>query len=56
MVQSVKHPTFDFGTGHDLMVVTLGPESGSCLSMEPVWDSLSLCLSPTHVRSLSLLK
>lgn len=30
MAQSVEHPTLDFGTGHDLSV----------LSAEPAWDSL----------------
>ena len=35
VVQLVKHPTLDFGLGHDLMVVRLSPALGSALSMEP---------------------
>ena len=35
IVQSVKHPTLDFGSGQDLMVVGLSDAWGSVLSMEP---------------------
>ena len=34
MAQSVKHPTLDFGSGHDLRVVGSSPTSGSVLSAE----------------------
>ena len=58
MAQSVKRPTLDFGSSHDLEVVRLSlchirlcADSGG-----PPWDSLSLSLCPslTHVLSLSL--
>ena len=39
--QSVKCPTLDFGSGHDLRVVRFTPMSGSELGMEPAEDSLS---------------
>ena len=46
MVQSVERPSLDFGSGRDPpMVVGSNPMSGSVLSMEPAWDSLSLSLS-----------
>ena len=43
MTQSVKHPTLDFGAGHDLMVQVMilaqvmrsSPVSGSALNMDP---------------------
>ena len=35
VVQSVKHPTPGFGSGHNLRVVRLSPSSGSTLSLEP---------------------
>ena len=35
MAQWVKHPTLDFGSGHDLGVVRLSPASGSVLGVEP---------------------
>ena len=41
MAHSVEHLTSDFGSGHEIMVMGLGPMSGSALSMEPAWDSLS---------------
>ena len=41
MAQSVKHPTLDFISGHDLRVLTSSPTSGSVLGEEPAWDSLS---------------
>ena len=34
MAQSVKHPTLDFGSGHDVMVVGSSPMSGSALTVE----------------------
>ena len=42
--QLVKHPTLDFGSGHDLMVHEVEP----CLGV------LSLCPYPTRALSLSL--
>lgn len=36
VAQLVGHPALDFSSGHDLRVVTLGPESDSKLGMEPV--------------------
>ena len=43
MAQSVKHPTPDFGSGHDLTVREFEPHIGLCAdSAEPAWDSLSL--------------
>ena len=64
---SVRCLTFDFGSGHDLMVCEFGPHIepsiGLCAdSAEPAWDSLSrflaLCPSPTrvHAHALSLSK
>ena len=44
-VQSVKWPTLGFGSGPDLTVVGSSPTSGSALSEEFAWDSLSLSLS-----------
>ena len=34
MAQSIKCPTLDFRTSHDLRVVRLSPELGSALDME----------------------
>ena len=60
MAQSVKCPTFDLGSGHDLTACEIEPQVGlNADSMEPAWDPLSLvlCPSPAHahaqVRSLS---
>ena len=56
MAQSVKRPTLDIGSGHDL--TDLGFESHVQLcadSRDPAWDSLSLSLSlslPTLSLSL----
>ena len=57
MAQSVKHPTLDFGSGRDLMVGEIEPQSSHCAdSAESAWDSLllSLCLSLAHVLAHSL--
>ena len=35
VAQSVKRPTLDFGSGHDLIIVRLSPAVGSVLSVEP---------------------
>ena len=55
MTQSVKWPTLDFSTGHDLRVLGLSPTSGSTVSRESAGDSLSpLPLPlPLAVRALS---
>ena len=57
--QSVKRPTFDFGSGHDITVRELEPHVGlHAVRVEPAWDSLSLPLSgpPLFVLSLSVNK
>ena len=45
VAQLVKHPTLDFGSGHNLMVLTDREE--------PAWDSVSPCLSAPPPLSLS---
>ena len=46
VAQSVKSPTLDFGSGHDLMVREFEPRIGlGTDSTEPAWVSLSLSLS-----------
>jgi len=60
VTQSVKRPALDFGSGHDLRDVRSSPLSGSTLSAESAWDSLSLplplpCLH-THTFSFSKIK
>ena len=46
MAQLVKHPTLDFGSGHDLAVCGFDPHVRLCTSsMKPAWDSLSPSLS-----------
>ena len=56
MAQSVKHPTLDFGSGHDLRVREFKPHvrlcSGSELTMRSLLGILSLC--PFCILSLSL--
>ena len=55
--QSVKRPTFDFGSGHDLLACDFKPHTELCAdSAEPAWDALSLPLSLTlpHALALSL--
>ena len=59
MAQSVKHPTPDFGSGHDLTVPEIEPRLGlHTNSAKPAWDCLSLPLSAlpplAHARALSL--
>ena len=39
---SVECPTRDFSSGRDLRVMRLSPMSGSVLSVELAWDSLSV--------------
>ena len=46
VTQSVKHPTLDFGSGHDFMVHGIESCVGLCIdNVEPAWDSLSFPLS-----------
>ena len=56
--QSVKLPTLDFSSAHDLMISEFKPCVGLCAgSAEPAWDSLSFPLSlylPDCSLSLSL--
>ena len=63
MARSVKHPTLQVGSGHDLSVGGFEPHVGLCAdSSEPAWDFLSLSLSlplslcsyPTHALSLKI--
>ena len=58
VAQSVKRPTLDFGSGHDLTVCEFKPRIGLCThSEEPALDPLSpsLCPSPACILlSLSL--
>ena len=65
MAQSIKRPTLDFGSGHNLMVCEMERRVGfytdsTARSLLGISLSLSLpftlCLSPTHTRSLSLNK
>ena len=57
MSQSVKHPTLDFGSGHDLMVHRIERHVGlHDDSMEPARDSLSPSLSAPPLLVLSLSK
>ena len=55
VAQLVKHPTPDFGSGHDLMVCEIEPYT-EAVSTEPAWDSLSPSLSPSpaHAGTFSL--
>ena len=54
VAQSVKHPTLDFYSGHDLTVCGVKPSITLCVdSMEPAWDSLPLSLSAPLLLSLS---
>ena len=52
LAQSVKPPTLDVGSGHDLTVHGIRSCVGLHVdSMDPAWDSLSPSLStlpPTH--------
>ena len=45
MAKSVNHPTLGFGSGRDLRVMKSSPGSGSTLSMESTWVSLSLSIA-----------
>ena len=55
--QSVKRPTLDFSSDHELMVCEFKPRFRLCSDgTEPAWDSVSpsLCPSLTCVLSISL--
>ena len=55
MAQSVKHPTLDFHSGHDLSVHEFQPLDRFCAdSAQPAWDSLSPFLSAPPVLVCSL--
>ena len=54
VVRSLKRPTLDFGSGHDLRVMTCKSVSGSVLSVKSAKVSLSLSLCPSpppHTRA-----
>ena len=54
VAQSVKCPTLDFSSGHDLPVHEIEPCVRLCAdSAEPAWDSLPLSLSLLCWHSLS---
>ena len=56
--RSVEHPDFGFSSGHDLRVMRSSPTSGSTLSGESAWVSLSFPFCPflpsPHTRSHSV--
>ena len=54
VVQVVKRLTFDFGSGHDLMVLEFEPPSGSELTAQSLLGILSLPLSLPLPPFLSL--
>ena len=55
MAQSVKRPTLDFGSGHDLTVGEFKPHIGLCVDgVGPGGESFSLPLSLPLQSSLSL--
>ena len=51
--QSVKPPTLDFGSGHDLQGPELSPVSGSIISVESAYLSPSAPPTCAHVCTLS---
>ena len=45
VAQSFKHPSFGFGSGHDLTVLEIEPHVGLCAGIVgSAWDSLCLSL------------
>ena len=58
MAQSVKRPTLDFSSGHDLRFVSSSPALDSMLKVQSLLGilslSLSLCPSPTQSHPLCL--
>ena len=56
VAQSVEHLALDFGSGRDLAVLGWSSASGSVLSVEPPWDSLSPSLAAPPLPTFSLSK
>ena len=57
VAQSVKHPSLDFGSGHDLTIHGIEPCLGlGADSAESASLSLSVSLCPSPTRSFSLSK
>ena len=56
VAQLVKHPTLDFGLGHDLRDMRSSPTLGSGLSAEAAWVSPSFTLAPPPVHAKEILK
>ena len=55
VAQSVRRPTLDFGSGHDLTVREFEPRIGYCTGgWEPAWNSVSPSLRPSPAGSLVL--
>ena len=55
VAQSVKCPTLDLGSGHNLTVCGFKPCIGLCAdSPKPAWDSVAPSLSAPHLLTLSL--
>ena len=50
MAQLVKHLTLDFGSGHDLIIVSEIEPCVCTVSKEPAWDSLSPSPAHPHVH------
>ena len=47
VAQSVKRPTLDFGSGHDLTGCEFKPHISLCMdSVDPAWDSVSFLSVP----------
>ena len=54
MAQTVKHPTLDFGSGHDLTAHEIKPYIDLCAdNVEPPWDSFSPPLSQINVTKIN---
>ena len=56
MARSVERPVLYFPSGHGPRVVRSSPTSGSVLSVEPAWDSVSLCSLKQNKREPRLMK
>ena len=51
VAQSVKCPTFDFGSGHGLTVRELEPHIGLCAdSVEPAWEMFYLFINKYKLK------
>ena len=54
VVRSVKRPTLNFGSGHDLVAREIETQAGLCTDrVEPAWDSLSPFPSLPHPHPLT---